>query len=439
MSEINIPTLRFGEFTSAGSAQGEGEWSEKSYGDIYSFYTTNSFSRDNLNYEKGTVRNIHYGDIHTKFSTMFYLEKEKVPFINEGIELNKIKDESYCQVGDLVIADASEDYADIGKTMEIMSLNSEKTLAGLHTFLARPNKNAMALGYAGYLLQSWKIRKQVMRIAQGTKVLSLSTKRLADVILHIPTKPEQQKIATFLSAVDSSIEQLSKKEQLLRTYKKGVMQKIFSREIRFPLRPLRLDSVTETQGAVTEPAEVFEDWSEKKLGDVCQINPKANKLPDEFIYIDLESVKNGKLLKLNHLFNEDAPSRAQRLLNKQDILFQMVRPYQKNNYYFNLVGDYVASTGYAQIRAKESSEFLYHLLHTNKFVNDVLTRCTGTSYPAINSSDLSSIRIKIPSSLKEQTKIANFLSSIDKKIAQVSKQLEQKKVFKKGLLQQMFV
>jgi len=415
MSKLYVPKLRFGEF--------DGELKEIEYGDIYSFFTTNSFSRDKLNYENGLVKNIHYGDIHTKFSTIFDIKKEDVPFINSDIELSKIKEESYCQEGDLIVADASEDYADIGKTIEIKNLDNTKVLAGLHTFLARPDKEKIFVGYMGYLLQSWKIRKQVMTMAQGTKVLSLSTKRLAKVKLNLPQKPEQQKIATFLTAVDQKIEKLTKKEKLLVDYKKGVMQKIFSQEIRF-------------RG---DDGEVFEDWVERKLGEVSKINPKNSNLPETFIYIDLESVKNGKLLKANQITKLNAPSRAQRFLYRNDILFQMVRPYQKNNYFFDLDENYVASTGYAQIRAKESSEYLYHFLHTNKFVNNVLTRCTGTSYPAINSSDLSSIKIKLPKSLKEQTKIANFLSSIDKKIEQVNSQIEESKRFKKGLLQQMFV
>ncbi len=164
---LNVPKLRFGEF--------EGEWVEKLYGDIYSFYSTNSLSRDKLNYDDGEVKNIHYGDIHTKFSTIFDIEKENVPFINRDVDLSKVKDESYCQEGDLVIADASEDYTDIGKTIELKNLNNEKILAGLHTFLARPDKEKITIGFMGYLLQSWKIRKQVMTIAQGTKVLSLSS------------------------------------------------------------------------------------------------------------------------------------------------------------------------------------------------------------------------------------------------------------------------
>jgi len=122
----NIPKLRFKEFS--------GVWEEKKYGDIYSFYSTNSLSRDKLNYESGKVYNIHYGDVHTKFNTMFHISNEDIPFINNNIDLSKIKKESYCLNGDLVIADASEDYNDIGKTIEIINLNNKLIVSGLHTF-----------------------------------------------------------------------------------------------------------------------------------------------------------------------------------------------------------------------------------------------------------------------------------------------------------------
>lgn len=203
------------------------DWEEKKYNEIYSFYSTNSLSRDKLNYEKGNVKNIHYGDIHTKFKTIFDIENENVPFVNLELDISKIKEESYCLLGDLIIADASEDYKDIGKTIELINLNNEKLIAGLHTFLARPNKYDMALGFAGYLLQSWKIRKQVMTISQGTKVLSLSTSRLGNIKLDIPSKEEQQKIANFLSSLDKKIEATKKQKQKAQEFKKGLLQQMF--------------------------------------------------------------------------------------------------------------------------------------------------------------------------------------------------------------------
>lgn len=203
------------------------DWEEKRYDEIYSFYTTNSFSRDNLNYEDGEVLNIHYGDIHTKFSTEFDIENEEVPFVNGDIDLSKIKDECYCKEGDLVIADASEDYNDIGKTIEIVNLNGQKVLAGLHTFLARPTKLKMSKGFSGHMLKTWKVRKQVMKIAQGTKVLGLATGRLGKVILEIPCVEEQTQIADFFNAIDDKIGLVSKQLENTQGFKKGLLQKMF--------------------------------------------------------------------------------------------------------------------------------------------------------------------------------------------------------------------
>src|SRR5690606_3557426 len=157
----------------------------------------------------------------------------------------------YLIEGDLLIADASEDYNDIGKTIEVVNLNNEKVISGLHTFHASPVKYSMALGFSGYMLQNKNVRKQVMMIAQGTKVLGLATNRLGSINLSIPSLPEQQKIASFLSAVDKKIEQLQQKKHLLEQYKKGVMQKIFSQKLRFK----------------KDDGSGYPEWEEKKLID----------------------------------------------------------------------------------------------------------------------------------------------------------------------------
>jgi type I restriction enzyme S subunit len=184
--------------------------------------------------------------------------------------------------------------------------------------------------------------------------------------------------------------------------------------------------------------DVDEGWATARLGDVCEINPSAKEIPDRFIYVDLESVVDGQLLKEKKISKENAPSRAQRVLEKNDILFQMVRPYQKNNLFFDKDGFYVASTGYAQIRTKLSARFFYHLFHTDTFVYEVLKKCTGSNYPAINSSDLSNLIIHYPLSIIHSTKIASCLSSLDEVIAAHSQKLALLKDHKKGLMQNLF-
>jgi type I restriction enzyme S subunit len=179
------------------------------------------------------------------------------------------------------------------------------------------------------------------------------------------------------------------------------------------------------------------EWVKKKLGELSIINPTTDKLPDKFIYIDLESVINGDLTKELIVFKNEAPSRAQRVLKKDDILFQMVRPYQKNNLYFDKSGDYVASTGYAQIKTKQNSRFIFQYLYLQKFVDEVIEKCTGTSYPAINSKDLAKISICYPT-LPEQQKIASFFTAIDQKILQLKRKKTLLEEYKKGVMQKIF-
>ena len=91
------------------------EWERKKLGDLYEFKSTNSFPREKLNYIEGWVHNIHYGDIHTKYKARFTLNEETVPFVNFNVDVSNIREDLFCQEGDLLIADASEDYSEIGK------------------------------------------------------------------------------------------------------------------------------------------------------------------------------------------------------------------------------------------------------------------------------------------------------------------------------------
>ncbi len=419
----NIPELRFQEFSE--------EWEEKKYENIYSFYTTNSLSRDKLNYKKGEVYNIHYGDIHTKFSTIFKLESEKVPFINSEIDLSKVKADSYCQVGDLVIADASEDYNDIGKTIEILSLNNKKTLAGLHTFLARPNKYDVSLGYMGYMLQSWTIRKQIMTIAQGTKVLSLSTGRLSQIKLNLPQKPEQQKIASFLTSVDKKIEQLTQKEQLLQEYKKGVMQKIFSGEIRFK----------------DDDGNEFPEWESFRLGEITKF--RRGSFPQPYGLSKWYDQKDG--LPFVQVFDVDDNMKLKAVTkNKISKLAQPLSVFVKeDSIVLTIQGSIgrIALTQYDAYVDRTLLIFTDYLRTINKkfFIYVVFLlfeiekrKAPGGTIKTITKETLTSFLVNLPC-IEEQTKIANFLSSIDKKLELLSKQIEEIKEFKKGLLQKMFV
>jgi type I restriction enzyme S subunit len=177
------------------------------------------------------VKNIHYGDIHTKFSTLFDIIKEKVPFINETISLDKFKKENYCKEGDIIFADASEDLKDVGKSIEIVNLNNEKLLSGLHTLLARQINSEIEIGFGGYLFLNDRIRKQIQRESQGAKVLGISATRLSNINIFYPKeKKEQQKITDCLSSLDNVLIAERQLLEIFQDHKKGLLQNLIPRE-----------------------------------------------------------------------------------------------------------------------------------------------------------------------------------------------------------------
>lgn len=179
-------------------------------------------------------------------------------------------------------------------------------------------------------------------------------------------------------------------------------------------------------------------WETEGFESVGEFNPKA-EIPQIFQYVDLESVVGTQLISYREEFKETAPSRAQRLAKNGDLFFQAVRPYQKNNYLFEKNNEnFVFSTGYIQIRPQNDGYFLLTLVQKEEFVQEVLLRCTGTSYPAINTSSLQNIAILIPQTAEEQSTIGNFFRRLDSQIAESRAVLEKSRQLKKAMLAKMF-
>lgn len=415
---IKQPKLRFSNFTT--------NWEEFLFENIYSFKVTNSFSRDKLNYESGSVKNIHYGDIHKGFNSFFKIINENVPFINSDINLNKISIDNYCQSGDLIIADASEDYADIGKTIEIVDTNNESVLAGLHTFLARPDKKKMAVGFGAYLMKSSLINKQIKLIAQGSKVLSISAGRLGSIKTIIPCLEEQRKIADLFYSIDEKINQLNKKKELLIKYNIGITQSIFNQSIRFK----------------DNYGNEFPKWEIVKLHTLCDYKNGGsfeNYVCNEGQYnlISLNSIDiNGKIKK-----DHKKVSISDNSLNKGDLI--MVLSDVAHGNFLGLTdivpGDnYVLNQRMAALKPikKINTFYLKTFINYNQKYFKLMGQ--GSSQLNLSKGDVINFDVQLPA-FEEQEKISKFLFVIDEKINQVAIQLEKTIEFKNGLLQQMFV
>ena len=179
-------------------------------------------------------------------------------------------------------------------------------------------------------------------------------------------------------------------------------------------------------------------WEQRKLRELAIFNPKA-EIPEVFEYVDLESVVGTEMLSHRTETKGTAPSRAQRVAQIGDLFFQTVRPYQKNNYLFEMPDKYyVFSTGYAQMRPLVDGRFLLCLVQNEEFVQAVLDNCTGTSYPAISSNDLAQIDVNSPQNKQEQKQIGDFFKALDHLITLHQRKYESLMQIKKSMLRKMF-
>ncbi|WP_368334063.1 restriction endonuclease subunit S [Phocaeicola massiliensis] len=168
--------------------------------------------------------NLHYGLIHVGLPTMVNLTKDKLPNIKEG---NMPKNFELCKEGDVAFADASEDTNEVAKTVEFFNLAGKDIVCGLHTIHGRDNKNRTVIGYKGYAFSSTAFHNQIRRIAQGTKIYSISSKNFSECYIGLPSKPEQTKIATLLRLIDERIVTQNKIIEDLKKLKSAITDLLF--------------------------------------------------------------------------------------------------------------------------------------------------------------------------------------------------------------------
>ena len=291
---------------------------------------------------------------------------------------------------------------------------------------ARPTVSVISPNYLHYELSTDDVKRSIINRAVGGTMASINTEILEDTEISFPrSRTEQLEIGRSLGNLDSLIALHQRKHDKLCTLKKSMLDKMFP-------KPGETEPEIRFEG-FTDP------WEQRKLGELCELNPTA-VLPDSFEYVDLESVAGTDMISHRREEKLTAPSRAQRLASFGDIFYQTVRPYQKNNYFYELPDeDYVFSTGYAQLRPLCDGRFLFSSLQRDQFVSCVLEHCTGTSYPAINANDLAALFLAVPIDAEEQRLIGSILKPIDSLITLHQRKLELLRNIKKSLLDRMFV
>ena len=214
-----------------------GEWEICKVSELLDFYSTNSLSWEQLEYGEKAMMNLHYGLIHVGLPTMVDLRRDKLPNVKEG---NMPKNFELCKEGDVAFADASEDTNEVAKVIELFNLDNKDIVCGLHTIHGRDNKNKTIVGFKGYAFSSSAFHNQIRRIAQGTKIYSISTKNFSECFIGIPSKVEQTKIATLLRLIDERIATQNKIIEDLKKLKSAISKQVFAQK---PSGSNRLDSL----------------------------------------------------------------------------------------------------------------------------------------------------------------------------------------------------
>ena len=220
----NVPNLRFPEFC--------GEWETIKVSELLDFYSTNSLSWEQLDYSNGKIKNLHYGLIHKGVPTMVDVACDSLPYIKEE---SMLKSFTLFKEGDVAFADASEDTNDVAKAIEVVNCDNQQIVSGLHTIHGRDNSNRTVIGYKGYAFASDSFHKQIRRIAQGTKVFSISVRNFDEAYIGIPSKEEQTQIAKLLITIDKRIATQNKIIEKLQSLIKGLrvccMQRVYGNNV----------------------------------------------------------------------------------------------------------------------------------------------------------------------------------------------------------------
>ena len=206
-----------------------GEWNEASFADLFDFLPTNVFTRDQMT-DTGTIKNIHYGDILTKYGACLDISNTNVPYLSETVSAKRYSESSYARSGDVIIADTAEDTT-VGKCIELVNVCG-KVLSGQHTMLCRP-KVSFAPKFLGYYMNADCFHNQMLPFITGIKVSSISKTNVSALRLKYPSLiEEQQEIAAVFSDMDDETEQLEKELTKYQQIKQGMMQELLTGRIR---------------------------------------------------------------------------------------------------------------------------------------------------------------------------------------------------------------
>ena len=407
-----VPKLRFKEFEKIGA------YAKFFFSELFLFSTGKNIKQNEASIEFETPC-VRYGELYHMYNEVIHKVFNRT---------NLDKSELLFSKGDeILIPSAGEDPLDIGSAS---ALTLGNIAIGRTINILRPlNYNIYSQIYVAYYINH-KLRFRISKLAKGVSISNVYNSDLKTLAINLPTLPEQQKIASFLSAVDDKIRQLTRKKELLEQYKKGVMQQLFSGKLRF----------NDAKG------KAFPEWEERKLGDVLFEHKLKSTGKEEVFSV---SVHKGLVNQVEHLGRVFAAKNTDNynLVKPNDVIYTKS---PTGNFPFGIIKqsrvnrNVIVSPLYGVFTpATAGLGYMMNVYfetptNVNNYLSSIIQKGAKNTINITNTTFLSN-KIKLPISKEEQEKIGEFLFNIDVKIENISSLIEQTQTFKKGLLQQMFV
>ncbi|MCU0240705.1 MAG: restriction endonuclease subunit S [Pyrinomonadaceae bacterium] len=422
------------------------DWQSPEFGLVFSFLKTFAYSREQLSTEKtfDEIRNIHYGDIHATYidEILDFEKEERVPYLKDGIiELEKFEEEEFPALkdGDLIIADASEDYEGICDSVEVANLKNRNVVAGLHTFAARSDENKVVKGFRTYTLKSEQVVRELRRVATGISVFGVSKTNLSKIKIPLPPLLEQKAIAHVLGLMDSVINQHNQLIAQKNARKKWLMQNLLTGKKR-----LKGFGNSEEFQKTDLGLQIPKDW---KVICVEEVFNERNQTSNDKMKYPLYSltIENGLVQKTERyersFLLRDKENNQYKIVYKDDILFNPMNlrfgAIAKSNVDFPVL----VSAYYNVIKPSNDSiniNYFEKLFKTEVFRNLYERIAIGSlmEKKRVHLSNLFKLQIPFPT-LAEQTAIAQILQSADKEITLLKTKTEKLQEQKKWLMQQL--
>lgn len=413
-----VPKLRFKEF--------EGKWSLERLGNICdkiqdgnygaSYPKSNEFIPEGIPFLTSKALG---GD--------GFLNKDKIDFIS--IEKHNELKKAQLKLNDVLFTNRGANVGTIGFVDETIAHGN----IGPQLTLLRSDDLKISSVFLRQIMTSFSVVKQIRSQDSGSAMNFFGIKATSRFKLVIPSLPEQQKIAQFLTAVDSKLQQLNQKKELLEQYKKGVMQQLFSQQLRFK----------------KDDGSDYPDLERVRFTDCCELIHGFQFRKEHFTTTGIPIIKIGSLVDNGGLTFDNATYVDEKhkadfpkfTLKKGDILMALTggtlgKVSKISKDYGLIFQNY--RVGKFEPKSNSVKEYIYFILLSNLVQNRVKSLVNEAAQPNFGKQDFDKIKFSLPS-IEEQQKIANYLSAIDTKIETVTQQIEATQQFKKGLLQQMFV